>query len=268
MFLFGLDKLYARMMSTTMDHGPALGALDESKRSVTMPAGSVAVVAAAVAPVAPVAPVSKHGINMADLAVPVFAFYLLVACNFLPQLVGCRLQAILQNSMLAKHVIAIILLFFLVVTVNPNLTSAGYLRATVVTAVVYAWFFATTRSALPVVLMTVLLLLVVYVLSLVKTQSEAAKDDETAKRCETAQKWIALASAILSLVGFIAYFIAKRAEYGPVFSLSQFTTGTILCRGTDLPVGVSRNSGPQQTSATNNSRNAASTNSRNVRNGR
>ncbi len=175
---------------------------------------------------------TQKQIHLADLAVPVFAFYLLIACNFLPEIVGCRLKTILHNSMIAKHIIAIILLFFLVVTVNPTLSS-GYIRAVLITLGVYMWFFATTRSSLPVVFVTVALLLAIYVLNLVRTQLEASKDDVNAARCETAQKWIARGSIVISFVGFVSYFISKRIEYGHTFTLMKFVVGSKQCRGTN-----------------------------------
>jgi hypothetical protein len=56
---------------------------------------------------------SVHSIG--DLALPVFAFYMLILSNFLGETLGCNLQKIMRYNMFAKHLVGYSLLLFLVI---------------------------------------------------------------------------------------------------------------------------------------------------------
>lgn len=180
-----------------------------------------------------------------NVALPVFAFYLLVACNYVKEIFGCGLQNVLDNSIFAKHAVAFILLFFLVVAVNPELADQKLAQNFALSVGIYIWFIITTRTPFYIMLMVVVLLLASYIASIAKSrhaknlaESNPKPSDsagaEMQARHDTAKAWqygLAYAALGISIVGFIIYFIEKRREYGSSFTLAKFFSGNLKCRG-------------------------------------
>lgn len=167
---------------------------------------------------------------LALIAPSVFAFYMVVLTNFIPEIVGCRMQQLLRNNMLAKHILAMFLLFFLVILINPDTADKKLPYCILLTVGVYAWFILTTRSPFIISVITILILLVVYIVGIKKTRLDSENQKEQARKMQKIQ-FILLSVALLSsLVGCAIYFIEKRKEYGSSFTASTFLWGTKECR--------------------------------------
>jgi hypothetical protein len=167
----------------------------------------------------------------AYLAPSVFAFYMIVAANFLPQLMGCRMQNVLQTSMYAKHFTGWVLLFFLVVLVNPAASSEALWKLVVASVIIYAWFLITTRSPLTIAFLTILLLLSIYLINIRKDQlGDTPEDKVMAERLKAVQYAMFATSVIISVIGFAVYTVEKWREYGDDFRLLAFIFGNAECR--------------------------------------
>ena len=97
--------------------------------------------------------------DITTLALPLFAFYLLVFCNFIPEIIACRLQTELKNNMIVKHILGFVLLFFLIVLVNPQNADQKLKQNFIYAVLVYAWFFITIRNPYSFIIITLILLL-------------------------------------------------------------------------------------------------------------
>ncbi len=166
----------------------------------------------------------------AKIAPSVFAFYMVVGANFLPEIMGCRLQHLLRTSMVAKHIIALLLVFFLVVLANPTATQQGMFVNVGLSVLVYGWFLMTTRSPLGLALLSILLLLAIYLLNAHKAKLEAQKDEAQAQRINSLQTYLAIGAFLVSTVGFLSYALEKKLEYGNKFRVSTFLQGKASCR--------------------------------------
>jgi uncharacterized membrane protein YobD (UPF0266 family) len=169
------------------------------------------------------------------LAPSVFAFYMIVTANFLPELLGCRMQHVLRTNMYAKHFTGLVLLFFLVVLVNPAMSSDAIWKVLLTSVVIYVWFLMTTRAPFTIACLTVLLLLGVYIVNIrreqmVATGSDAPDDKAFVERLEAIQYAMIATSVIISVVGFVVYAIEKSREYGDDFELLTFIFGNAECR--------------------------------------
>jgi hypothetical protein len=169
--------------------------------------------------------------EVGNVALPLFAFYLLIFCNFTANIIGCRLQEILYKSMLLKHLISIILLFFLIVLVNPDMQEKDIPILMGFTLAIYIWFLLTTHSPIYIIIIVLLLLLSSYLIGTIK--SNLVKDKKNEKRVNTlqfVQNILAIIALALSVIGFTIYTFEKRLEYGSEFSWITYLAGTTTCK--------------------------------------
>jgi Ca2+/Na+ antiporter len=165
------------------------------------------------------------------LALPLFAFYLLVFCNFTPEVIGCRMQHLLRKNMVAKHLLSVLLLFFLIVLAQEDLSEKNIPYLVAFSVLVYAWFIMTTRSPLYVTFAVLVLLLIVYVIGAVKKRYAGdPSQDAYSRKLEMAQRAMTTIALLISIVGFVLYFLEKRKEYGDAFDWKEFIAGTNRCK--------------------------------------
>jgi small-conductance mechanosensitive channel len=172
---------------------------------------------------------------ISSLAPSLFMFYMLVAFNFIPEIIGCRLQTLLRNNMIAKHITAFLLLFFLVIYVKPENVDKEIGYNLILSMILYLWFFMTSRCSFIIVFMIILLLISIYILELRKTrlESEENKDDKQIEQTKLIQKILSIVIIVLTIVGFIYYFGQKKLEYRDQFRLYKFVFGTNVCRNSN-----------------------------------
>lgn len=168
---------------------------------------------------------------IAEVALPVFAFYLLVACNYVKEIFGCGLQNVLEGSMFAKHIVALLLLFFLVVIINPDYADKNILRNVIITIAIYTWFLMTTRTPIYVMITVLILLLASYIMSISKQRYEKENNEAAMKHSERIQNILAVTALVVSFIGFVVYAIEKRLEYKDEFRWSKFFSGNLQCKG-------------------------------------
>ncbi len=169
--------------------------------------------------------------EVGNVALPLFAFYLLIFCNFTANIIGCRLQELLVSSMFIKHVISFVLLFFLIILVNPDMQGKDIPILLGFSAAIYVWFLLTTHSPIYIILIVLILLLTSYIIGTIKANN--AKNPEKEKLVKTLQLVQNILASIalgLSVIGFIIYTIEKRLEYGSEFSWITYISGTTTCK--------------------------------------
>jgi hypothetical protein len=168
------------------------------------------------------------------LALPLFSFYLIVFCNFIPEIVGCRLQNLLRNDMLAKHLLSFVLLLMLVVISTPNIARRNLPIVLASACLIYAWFFATTRCPLSITLLVLFLLMAAYISDQICSSEKTEEFWNKAVAAKT-RDVCAIVAFALSMLGFALYFVEKRVEFGDAFSLKTFLLGTATCGQTLKP---------------------------------
>jgi len=103
-------------------------------------------------------------LQITGLSVSIFAFYLLVFCNFTKELLGCRLVNFLDTNIYAKHLVAFILLFFLVILVDQKNMERDLLVNFGWSILIYLLFIITTRISFPFMIALLVLPLTIYIL--------------------------------------------------------------------------------------------------------
>lgn len=168
--------------------------------------------------------------NISDLGMPLFALYLLIFCNYAKETLGCRLSNVLDNNMYAKHFMTFLLLFFLVILIDPKNADKDMLTNFGFTVLIYVIFIITTRVSFPIMLLIIILLLVSYILSSIAKKKKEENNEEEYKKYKLVQNILFIIIIVLGSLGFIIYLIEKYREYKSNFSILKFIFGNPVCR--------------------------------------
>ena len=163
-------------------------------------------------------------------ALALIGFYLVIASNFLKELVGCRLQNLLDSNMYVKHLLGFLLLFILVILVNPENADLKFIQLFGLSVFVYLWFIITTRSHYIFIIITLILLTIVYIFESKKTRLTEEKKEKEKEIIEKRQNILIIISIMINIVGFLIYYFEKKREYGRNFRFNDFIIGNIKCK--------------------------------------
>lgn len=174
----------------------------------------------------------KNSLKITNVIVAVFAFYLIIGCNFLPQLFSCRLQHLINNNMIVKHLFGLFILFFLVVNLSGEFSMDSIkelFQNIIVTVLIYIWFVITTRSILSLIVVNIIILCVLYIIHIRKNIRK--KKNKDTKADDIAMYVLSAINVFLSILGFCLYLREKKLEYGDDFRFSIFMRGNPTCKG-------------------------------------
>jgi hypothetical protein len=156
-----------------------------------------------------------------------FAFLLIVLCNFVPELLSCKMRS-LMNNMVAKHFVGLLLMFFLVIMLDPENADNNIYYNIIASVIIYIWFLLVTRCEVYIVIIILIIFLITYILQ--KRRDRYTEKDKEYQRIIKAQAILSTIAILLTIIGFILYLIEKRREYGKTFSMIKFIVGVKNCR--------------------------------------
>jgi len=165
------------------------------------------------------------------VAPAVFAFYVVIIGNFLSnQLMGCRMQELLTSNLFIMHLVGFLMLFFVVILVDPANADRNLISNLGIAVVVYTWFVMSSKTNVYFTITTLCILLTVYIINAKRLRHVDEKNEEQSQKLLKIQKFLVIISGILTIVGFVIYLTEKRKEYKADFSLMYFLFGTPRCR--------------------------------------
>lgn len=161
-----------------------------------------------------------------------FALYLIISSNYLGELFSCKFREFLSSNMIIKHLLCIITFGFLVILAEIDLEDENvYYNGILLTITFYIWFILSTKTHVYVTLIIVLLFFVMYIINYrVKHLKEKNK---ATKKLELINKYILIATGIITVFGVINYGYLKKIELnkrGEKFCFLKFLIGHIKCR--------------------------------------
>ncbi|ARF08898.1 hypothetical protein Catovirus_1_948 [Catovirus CTV1] len=159
--------------------------------------------------------------NSMSLARVLLIFYVLVASNYTPNLMGKQLRTFLQENRIAQHIIAFIMMLVLIIIVG-NVTDIK--QALSYSILGYLWFIFTTKMDIQWNLIIILALLVVFIYenNLIEKETEVEKDgnltiEEKAQIVEKNKEvktYVILGIIAVTLIGMFFYITKKEEQYG------------------------------------------------------
>jgi hypothetical protein len=168
--------------------------------------------------------------KISELGIPLFALYLLIFCNFTKETLGCKLQTALNDNMYLKHLVTFLLLFFLIVLIDPKNADADLLQSFGFAILTYLIFIITTRTSIIFMIIIILLLTIIYVLNSIAKKKLEENNDEEYRKYKLVQNILFIFVIFFGVTGFIIYAFEKYSEYRDDFSLITFILGNPNCK--------------------------------------
>jgi len=170
--------------------------------------------------------------ELSKIIISIFLFYLLIFCNYTKELIGCKLNYYLSTNMYAKHLVAFLLLYFLIIVVDSDNIENTYLYNIGISFLIYILFIITTRIPYYIIILILILLIILYIINKLK-KKEQDKNLETNNEVNKyfyMELSLIFIIMILMSIGFIYYGLEKYCEYGKKFSILTFILGNTTCK--------------------------------------
>jgi len=166
-----------------------------------------------------------------------FAIYLIIACNFLGDLLGCKFKQMLQENMYVKHFFGYLTLVFLVVLTGVDINNEeNLIKAIIYSLILYFWFVCTTKTHIYTTMIVLLIFFIMYVLSIrIKILEKNIETDniEEIKILRLVSFSLLIIAFIITFFGILYYLMLKKKELSTrteKFSYITFFIGKQRCR--------------------------------------
>tara|TARA_B100001540_G_scaffold34150_1_gene30097 strand:- start:1473 stop:2048 length:576 start_codon:yes stop_codon:yes gene_type:complete len=166
-----------------------------------------------------------------------FAIYLIIACNFIGEVFGCKFRQLLQNNMLIKHLFAFLTLMFLVVFISFDIDNYNKLLLAIFYSVIlYIWFVLTTKTHIIITIIIITIFFAMYIIDIRIKKLKSLNDINNTKLINDLvfiNNILLIIAAIITIFGVVIYFFLKKKEmnYRKIkFSYYTFFLGNPTCR--------------------------------------
>jgi len=167
--------------------------------------------------------------DVSKIIVSIFAFYLLIFCNFTKELVGCKLNYLLDTNIYYKHLVAFILLLFLIILIDEENLNNDIFYNIAYAVLIYLLFILSTRINYIIMLVLLIFLIIIFVLDKLEKKEQ---DNNKKDNYKFSKNIFIILTIILIVVGVTHYLITKYNEYDKNFSFVTFIFGNLTCKRT------------------------------------
>lgn len=158
-------------------------------------------------------------------------FYLLIVANFLAPLFNCRLQDVLINNMILKHMFGFLTLFFFVVFVEPEHSDKTFTYQIAMAIGLYVWFIFTTKMEIHAFALFILVLFSLYMFNIYFDRNgKHLEYDNKEILKENINRYGLILGILITLIGFASYVGQKKVEFGSKFNWTDLFLGNPECK--------------------------------------
>lgn len=170
----------------------------------------------------------------------VFILILMISGNYLGEILPCKVQTILSNNLLFKHIAGFFTLIFFVTLSIPELKEPNYILK--YSAFIYLLFFITSKTYYIFWFAIFILIGFIYLLDIYeeyynknkkKNNDNLNKLNQEINSINQLKYILSYIVSFLTIIGFFTYLGLKKLEYGKDFSYYKFLF--------EMPSCVSRN---------------------------
>lgn len=159
-----------------------------------------------------------------------FLLYLMVSSNYMGTLFGCRVQDLMQNNMLIKHLLAFFALYFTISLFDKDSEEKSPLTKLKNSFGIYILFLLSTKMTYTTWVLYLFLLATIYVISIFQRTPGWIKP-EYEEKVRKIQKLLIAGSLGVLIFGFLLYYGEKKLEFQKDFDIYKFISGNPKCRG-------------------------------------
>ena len=155
--------------------------------------------------------------------IPIYSLFLIIIIicgNYFGELLPCRIQKKLKNSMVIKYIFLFLSLFFLVLYSTEYTIFKNFYQ----TIIIFLFFILLSRNTYTFFLFNCFLLFIIYLLHLGENNF---KDKENLKL--SINILISICSFLI-IIGFILYFLQKKRKFKKKFNVKTFLLGKPICK--------------------------------------
>lgn len=184
--------------------------------------------------VAPIKTSAYQSTSSFDTPTALSGLYLWILFGFSTGLLSCDLQRLVEKNIYLKHLLSIICFFFLFTVLDPS-NRTNFWQTFIKTLGVYALFITTTKSKAWAAVTIVGCLIADQA---IKTEINYIMGNEDitdlsiqskVERFKKIRKGLYTLIVVVSIIGFIEYYIYQRSDYKENFSFWKFLIGTSHC---------------------------------------
>jgi len=167
-----------------------------------------------------------------------FAIYLIISCNFLSDLLGCKFKKLLRENMYVKHIFGYLTLVFLVILTSVDINDEeNLIKALIYSFVLYIWFICTTKTHIYTTITVLLIFFIMYVLSIrikiLEKNIENDKNKEEIDKLNLVNLSLLIIAFVITFFGVLYYLMLqnnKLSRNSDEFSYITFFIGKHKCK--------------------------------------
>ena len=185
--------------------------------------------------------------NIDNTSIAIGLFILTISSNYIGEMLGCRVQNLLTNNILVKHIAGFMCLFFFITHLTPFevIEDDGTVRREKVgmtairTIAIYIFYIITSKTRWEFTLSAYSIIFIIYILHLVQ-KDYYSENEETTKSINDVKYALAVIAVMTIVIGFGIYLNQKYIEYGvkkcnikynkKCFSIRKFLLGNSSCK--------------------------------------
>lgn len=169
----------------------------------------------------------------------ILIFMLILSGNYLDDFFPCRVQNLMRNNLIMKHLVGFMILYFLTILTIPELKSIkGIGSATIL----YILFLLSTKINYIAWAIVLFIYVIIYLLNIavddLKKKETVIKEKSDEKKTyrdiinimKKSMAWLFILNVIIIISGFLYYYRRKYNEYGKKFKLKTFLFGLPDCK--------------------------------------
>jgi hypothetical protein len=172
----------------------------------------------------------------------IFILILIVSANFIGSIFPCRVQKLLSENVIMKHILGFFTMIFFVMISAP-IIQKNMFDTIKNSFLMYIFFILLTKTAKYIFLVCFALLCISYLLVLYDKQIDETDDhpDKKQRDKNMIQQFLTILYSIIiavTLFGVIIYMGEKKIEYRKKFNYFNFFFGEPTCKGASPTVSM------------------------------
>jgi ABC-type multidrug transport system fused ATPase/permease subunit len=151
-------------------------------------------------------------------------FYLLISSNYLPDIFGCNLQYYLKNNWMIKNLVAIMILYVFVISVNGKGANVSIFKQILLTLSIFIWFYLSRDMN---IIFLLILFILFFIMWIIYTRIEKIKNEKKQKndlledkfkidRLQNINLRIFYISIIITIIGLICFVGEHKFKYNNI----------------------------------------------------